>query len=56
MVPDPIAPLAFCKGEVAKMSPNCARDNLNPVVPTLATLFEIAAMSACAPLRPVSEV
>jgi hypothetical protein len=46
MVPEPTALDAFCNGEVAKISPNSARDRLKPVVPTLATLFEIVEMSA----------
>ena len=56
MVPEPMAELAACNGEVAKISPNSARDRLKPVVPVLAMLFEMAAISACAPFRPVSEV
>ena len=54
--PEPIEELAFCNGEVAKMSPNSARLRLKPVVPTLAMLFEVAAISAVDPLSPVKAV
>ena len=56
IVPEPIDEDEFCKGEVAKISPNSARLRLNPVVPTLAMLFELAEISACEPLRPVKAV
>jgi hypothetical protein len=56
MAPEPIDEDEFCKGEVAKISPNSARLRLNPVVPTLAMLFELAEISACEPLRPVKAV
>ena len=56
IVPEPIAELAACNGEVAKMSPNSALERLNPVVPTFAILFEIAEMSDCAPFSPVRDV
>ena len=46
IVPEPIALDAFCKGDVAKISPNSARERLNPVVPTFATLFDVVEMSA----------
>ena len=53
IVPEPIDEDEFCNGDVAKISPNSARLRLNPVVPTLAMLFELAEISACEPLRPV---
>ena len=45
MVPEPIDEDAFCNGDVAKISPNSARLRLNPVVPTLAILLEVAEIS-----------
>ena len=56
IVPEPIDDDADCKGDVAKISPNSARERLKPVVPTFAMLFEVAEISACEPLRPVSAV
>ena len=56
MVPEPIEEDAFWSGDVAKISPNSALLRLNPVVPTFAMLFEVDAISACAPLRPVKAV
>ena len=56
MVPDPIDEDEFCRGEVAKMSPNSALVLLKPVVPTLAILFDVADISDCAPLSPVNAV
>ena len=56
MAPEPIEEDEFCKGEVAKISPNSARLRLKPVVPTLAMLLDVAEISDCAPLRPVSAV
>ena len=56
IVPEPIDDEAFCNGEVAKISPNSALDLLKPVVLTLAMLFDVAEMSDCAPLSPVSAV
>jgi hypothetical protein len=44
-----------CIGAAAKMSPNWALLFLKAVEFTLATLFETADRSACAPLRPESE-
>ena len=46
IAPEPIDEDEFCKGEVAKMSPNSARLLLKPVVPTFAILFEVAEISA----------
>ncbi len=54
IAPEPIDEDEFCKGEVAKMSPNSARLLLKPVVPTFAILFEVAEISADEPLSPVS--
>ncbi len=48
--------LAFCKGEVAKMSPNSADDFLKPVVPALAMLLLVTPMAAVAALIPVRDV
>ncbi len=56
MVPEPIDDDEFCNGDVAKMSPNSARLLLNPVVPTLAILFDVAEISADDPFRPVRAV
>ena len=56
IVPEPIDEDAFCNGEVAKISPNSALLLLNPVVPTFAMLFEVADISAEAPLSPVRAV
>ncbi len=39
LTPCPTTLEFFCSGEVAKMSPNWARDFLNPMVPTLAMLL-----------------
>jgi hypothetical protein len=44
---------AFCRGEVAKMSPKSARERLKPVVLTLAMLFEgalIGGVGFCLPI------
>ena len=56
IVPEPIEDDEFCKGDVAKMSPNSATLRLKPVVPTLAILFEVAEISADEPFNPVSAV
>jgi hypothetical protein len=56
MAPEPIDEDEFCNGDVAKMSPNSARLLLKPVVPTLAMLLDVAEISDCAPLSPVSAV
>ena len=42
--------------EAATTSPNVARPFLNPMLPTLAMLFETTERSVCAALRPLSEV
>ena len=54
--PCPTTDVDFCKGEVAKMSPNEALDFLNPLVPTLAMLLLVNASSVVAAFSPVSEV
>jgi hypothetical protein len=56
IVPEPIEEEAFCKGDVAKISPNSALLLLKPVVPTLAILFEVAEISAEEPFKPVRAV
>ena len=56
IVPEPIDDDAFWRGEVAKISPNSARDLLKPVVFTLAILFEVADISDCEPFSPVNAV
>ena len=56
IAPEPIEDDAFCKGEVAKISPNSARLRLKPVVPTFAILFEVAEISALEPFKPVNAV
>ena len=56
IVPEPIDDEEFCSGEVAKISPNSARLRLNPVVPTLAMLLDVAEISAEDPFSPVSAV
>ena len=56
IVPEPIEDDAFCRGEVAKISPNSALLLLNPVVQTFAILFDVADISAEAPLSPVRAV
>ena len=47
---------AFCKGDVAKISPKSALDLLNPVVPVLAILLLVTLKAAVAALSPVREV
>ena len=47
---------AFCKGDVAKMSPKSARLRLKPTVDTLATLLAVTPSCAVAAFKPVSEV
>jgi hypothetical protein len=47
---------AFCKGDVAKMSPKSARERLKPVVPTLEMLLLVTPNMAVAAFNPVSEV
>ena len=56
IVPEPIEEEAFCNGDVANISPNSALDLLKPVVLTFAILFDVAEISDCAPLSPVSAV
>ena len=56
IVPEPIDDDAFCKGDVAKISPNSALDLLKPVVLTFAILLEVAEISDCAPFSPVNAV
>ena len=56
IVPEPIEDEAFWRGEVAKISPNSARDLLKPVVLTFAMLFEVADISDCEPFKPVYAV
>ena len=56
MAPEPIDEDEFWRGDVAKISPNSARLLLNPVVQTLAMLFDVAEISADEPLNPVSAV
>ncbi len=47
---------AFCKGEVAKMSPKSVRLRLKPTVPALAMLLEVTPSAEVAAFRPVSAV
>jgi hypothetical protein len=47
---------AFCKGEVAKISPKSARLRLNPTVLALAMLLDVTPNCAVAAFTPVSEV
>jgi hypothetical protein len=48
--------VAFCKGEVAKMSPKSARLRLKPTVLALAMLLDVTPNCAVAAFKPVSEV
>jgi hypothetical protein len=48
--------VAFCKGDVAKMSPKSARLRLKPTVLALAMLFDVTPNCAVAAFKPVSEV
>ena len=52
IVPDPADDDAFCKGEVAKISPNSALLLLSCCC-YVSILFEVAEISACDPLSPV---
>jgi hypothetical protein len=47
---------AFCKGEVAKISPKSVRLRLKPVVETLAMLLDVTPNCAVAAFKPVREV